>query len=254
MQSFATYPSLAERGVLVTGGGSGIGAAIVAAFAGQGARVAFIDIQFEASRKLVGGLAASKHVPQFLHCDLTDIEALRRAVGQAAEAVGPLSVLVNNAARDDRHDIDEVTPEYWDKAMAVNLRHQFFASQAVRPQMKKLGGGSIINFSSVAWMAGGAEFIAYTSAKAAVIGMTNSLAREFGPDNIRVNAIAPGAVNTERQLRLWYDETQAEEFAKRQAIKRRLKPEDVARTALFLAADDSAMITKQCIIIDAGLR
>jgi NAD(P)-dependent dehydrogenase (short-subunit alcohol dehydrogenase family) len=254
VSSLAIYPSLADRGVLVTGGGSGIGAAIVAAFADQGARVAFIDIQLEASQKLVEGLSGARHLPQFLHCDLADIGALRRTIEQAASLIGPISVLVNNAARDDRHKVDEVTPEYWDAAMAVNLRHQFFAAQAVRPYMKSLGGGAIINFSSVAWMAGGAEFIAYTSAKAAVIGLTNSLAREFGPDNIRVNAIAPGAVNTERQLRLWYDEAQADEFARKQFIQRRLKPEDVARTALFLASDDSAMITKQCIIVDAGLR
>jgi NAD(P)-dependent dehydrogenase (short-subunit alcohol dehydrogenase family) len=163
-------------------------------------------------------------------------------------------VLVNNAANDDRHPLDTVTPEYWDKAFAVNLRHQFFAAQEVRAHMRELSGGSIINFSSITWMFGGDGLIAYSSAKAAVIGLTNSLARELGDDNIRVNAIAPGAVVTERQLRLWYTEEQADRMAERQILKRRLLPDEVARTALFLASDDSRMITKQCIVVDAGLR
>jgi NAD(P)-dependent dehydrogenase (short-subunit alcohol dehydrogenase family) len=238
----------------VTGGGSGIGAALVEAFAANDARVAFVDILDEPSEALAAKLGSAKYRPRFLHCDLTDIDALRAAVAKVRAELGPVAVLINNAANDDRHAVDEVTPEYWDKTLNVNLRHQFFAAQAVRPHMRELGSGTIVNFSSIAWMFGGADFVAYSTAKAGVIGLTNSLARAFGPDNIRVNAIAPGAVVTERQLRLWYTETQAEEMAARQLIRRRLLAEDVARAALFLAADDSGMITKQCLVVDAGLR
>jgi NAD(P)-dependent dehydrogenase (short-subunit alcohol dehydrogenase family) len=252
--SFARYPSLADRVVLVTGGGTGIGAAIVEAFAANDARVAFVDIQDGPSQTLVEKLAGAKHRPRFLHCDLTDIAALKAAVAMVRTEVGPVAALINNAANDDRHVLDEVTPQYWDKAMNVNLRHQFFAAQAVRPHMRELGGGAIVNLSSIAWMFGGADFVAYSTAKAGVIGLTNSLARAFGPDNIRVNAIAPGAVVTERQLRLWYNEEQADEMAARQLIRRRLLPDEIARAALFLAADDSRMITKQCLVVDAGLR
>jgi NAD(P)-dependent dehydrogenase (short-subunit alcohol dehydrogenase family) len=252
--SFARYPSLADRVVLVTGGGTGIGAAIVEAFAVNDARVAFVDIQDEPSQALVEKLANAKYRPRFLRCDLTDIAALRTAVVATRSEIGPVSVLINNAANDDRHAIDEVTPEYWDKAMNVNLRHQFFAAQAVRPHMRELGAGSIVNFSSIAWMFGGSDFVAYSIAKAGVIGLTNSLARAFGPDNIRVNAIAPGAVVTERQLRLWYTEAEADAMAQRQLIRRRLLPDEIARAALFLSADDSRMITKQCLVVDAGLR
>ncbi|WP_421723766.1 SDR family NAD(P)-dependent oxidoreductase [Bauldia sp.] len=250
----AHYPSLDGCVVFVTGGGSGIGAATVEAFARQGARVAFVDILTDISEALVERLSEAQHRPAFLPCDVTNIEALRGAIEQVRSDVGPIDVLINNAARDDRHDVDSVTPEYWDDAMAVNLRHQFFAAQAVRHQMRERGGGSIVNFSSIAWMAGGVPFVAYATAKAGIVGLTNSLAREFGADNIRVNAIAPGAVVTERQLRLWYTEEQADETANRQSIRRRLLPDELARTALFLAADDSRMITKQCIIVDAGLR
>lgn len=255
MTDFARYPSLVDKVVLVTGGGSGIGAAMVEAFAGNDAKVAFLDIQPEPSQKLVEHItAAGKRAPLFVHCDLTDIEALRGAIGRVRQELGPVGLLVNNAANDDRHPLDTVTPDYWDKAFAVNLRHQFFAAQEVRADMRELGGGSIVNFSSVVWMFGGVGLIAYSTAKAAVIGLTNSLARELGDDNIRVNAIAPGAVVTERQLRLWYTEEQAVQMAERQIIKRRLLPDEVARTALFLASDDSRMITKQCIVVDAGLR
>jgi len=194
--AFARYPSLADRTVFVTGGGSGIGAAIVTAFAGQGAKVALVDIDVASSEALVGALARGRHEPLFIHCDLTDVVALRAAVADVRAKCGPVAVLVNNAANDTRQPIAEVTPESWDQAMDVNLRHQFFAAQAVHPHMKELGYGAIINFSSVAWIFGGADFIAYSSAKAAVVGLTNGLARAFGPDNIRVNAIAPGAVHT----------------------------------------------------------
>jgi len=251
--SFARYPSLADRVAFVTGGGSGIGAAIVQALAEQGARVAFVDILEDASRSLIQQLSDVDHQPLFIQCDLTDIGALRQAIQRVYQELGPIGILVNNAANDERHEVDKVTPDYWDSAMDVNLRHQFFAAQAVRPHMQELGSGTIINFSSIAWVFGGAAFVAYATAKAGVVGLTNSLAREFGADDIRVNAIAPGAVVTERQLRLWYTEQQADELANRQAIKRRLLPEEIARTVLFLASDDSRMITKQCITVDAGL-
>jgi len=251
--SFARYPSLADRVAFVTGGGSGIGAAIVQALAEQGARVAFVDILEDASRSLIQQVSDVDHQPLFIQCDLTDIGALRQAIQRVYQELGPIGILVNNAASDERHEVDKVTPDYWDSAMDVNLRHQFFAAQAVRPHMQELGSGTIINFSSIVWVFGGAAFVAYATAKAGVVGLTNSLAREFGADDIRVNAIAPGAVVTERQLRLWYTEQQADELANRQAIKRRLLPEEIARTVLFLASDDSRMITKQCITVDAGL-
>jgi len=251
--SFARYPSLADRVAFVTGGGSGIGAAIVQALAKQGARVAFVDILEDASHSLIQQLSDVNHQPLFIQCDLTDIGALRQAIQRVYQELGPIGILVNNAASDERHEVDKVTPDYWDSAMDVNLRHQFFAAQAVRPHMQELGSGTIINFSSIVWVFGGAAFVAYATAKAGVVGLTNSLAREFGADDIRVNAIAPGAVVTERQLRLWYTEQQADELANRQAIKRRLLPEEIARTVLFLASDDSRMITKQCITVDAGL-
>ena len=252
--TFATYPSLQGRVVFVTGGASGVGADMVRAFAANGARVAFIDIQVDAGEALAAELKDAPHRPFFLPADLTDIDALRASIEETRRALGPIAVLVNNAANDERHALDDVTPDYWDRMMNVNLRHQFFAAQAVRPHMQELGRGAIVNFSSIAWMAGAADMVAYTTPKSAVIGLTRTLAREFGPDNIRVNAIAPGAVVTDRQLRLWYTPEQADEMVDRQAIKRRLLPVDIARTALFLAADDSKMITKQCLIVDGGLR
>ena len=251
---FAHYPSLEDRVVFITGGGSGIGAAMVAAFARNGSRVAFVDVAVEASQALVESLAEARHRPLFIPCDLADIAALRAAIGRVRAECGRMAVLINNAANDERHDADAVTPEYWDAAMAVSLRHLFFAAQAARPQMRELGHGSIVNFSSIAWMHGGRRMVAYATAKAAIVGLTRSLAREFGGDNIRVNAIAPGAVVTERQRRLWLSEEDIAGFVARQSLNRQLVADDIARVALFLAADDSAMITKQCIIVDAGLR
>jgi NAD(P)-dependent dehydrogenase (short-subunit alcohol dehydrogenase family) len=251
---FARYPSLADRTALITGGATGIGAAMVDAFARSGARVAFLDVQEAPSRALVERLGDAAHRPLFLACDLRDVASLRQAVERVRAELGPVAVLVNNAANDERHDLDAVTPGYWDESMAVNLRHQFFAAQAVRSQMREGGGGSIVNMSSIAWMGGGTRMIAYSSAKAAVVGMTRSLAEELGPEDIRVNAIAPGAVITERQRRLWLDEAQVEAIVARQCLKRTLLADEVARLALFLAADDSRMITKQTLVVDAGLR
>jgi D-xylose 1-dehydrogenase len=252
--NFATYPSLAGRVVFVTGGASGIGAELVRAFAGSGAKVALVDVQTEAGEALAAELGGAAYPPLFLAVDLTDIDALRGAIDTTRRVLGPVAVLINNAGNDDRHAIEQVTPEYWDRTMNVNLRHQFFAAQAVRPHMKELGYGSIINFSSIAWMSGAAGMVAYTTAKSAVVGLTKTLGREFGADNIRVNAIAPGAVMTERQLRLWYSPEEADQIADRQAIKRRLLPDDIARATLFLAADDSEMITKQYLVVDGGIR
>jgi NAD(P)-dependent dehydrogenase (short-subunit alcohol dehydrogenase family) len=252
--TFARYPSLLDRVVFITGGGSGIGAAMVEAFVGQGASVAFIDVARDESLALVERLAAGPQRPLFLEGDLTNLAALEGAMEEARQRLGPIAVLVNNAANDARQDADETTEEDWDRAMNVNLKHQFFAAQIARRSMREIGGGSIINFSSTAWMIGMARLSAYAAAKAAVVGLTKSLAREFGGDNIRVNAIAPGAVVTERQRRLWLTESDVAEIVARQCLPRILLADEIARMALFLASDDSSMITKQCMIVDAGLR
>ena len=253
--TFATYPSLAGRGVFVSGGATGIGSDIVRAFARNHARVAFCDLQAEAGDKLVGEIKAAGGDALFLRCDVTDIPALKAVIAEAGRKVGPVGVLVNNAANDDRHAIDEVTVAYWDQAQNVNLRHHFFAAQAARPQMRQLGHGSIVNLSSIAWRVGAAEMPAYSAAKAGIVGLTRALARALGAENIRVNAIEPGAVMTERQRQLWYKTPEAvDAMAQRQAIKTTLLGEEIARAALFLAADDSRMITKQTLRVDAGLR
>ncbi len=250
---YARYPSLIDKVVFITGGGSGIGAAMVEAFVLQKANVAFVDVAVEASKALASRLAASGQAPLFIKCDLTDINALEAAMEEVRQRLGPIGVLINNAANDQREDADEVSEEDWDRTMAVNLKHQFFAAQVARRSMRELGGGAIVNFSSTAWMIGVNRLSVYSAAKAAVLGLTNSLAREFGPDNIRVNAIAPGAVITERQRRLWMSEKDIADYRARQCLHRTLVAEDVARLALFLASDDRAMITKQCYAIDAGM-
>ena len=253
MSEFATYPSLRDRAVLITGGGSGIGASMVELFSAQGARVAFIDVSVDASNKLVESLAGKcVHAPRFVRCDLTDIHALRAAVKEIEAHSGGIQVLVNNAANDDRHSSAEVTPEYWDNRMNVNLRHQFFAAQAVAPGMKALGCGSIINMSSIAWMIPSTGIPIYVTAKAAVIGLTRTLAKELGEVGIRVNAVLPGAINTERQIRLWRTPEYDAEVLRHQSLKRHLMPDDVGRLVLFLAADDSSGITSQTHIVDGG--
>ena len=254
--SFAHYPSLAERVVFVTGGATGIGADIVEAFARQRSKVAFVDLQSAAGEALAARLAAlGLPKPLCLTCDVTDIAALQAAIAQTRDDLGPINVLVNNAANDRRHDIDDVSVEFWDHTQNVNLRHQFFAAQAVRAHMRELGGGSIINMSSTAWRFGAGEMAAYATAKAAVLGLTRALARAFGTDNIRVNAIEPGAVMTERQRQLWYKtEESVQAMVERQLMRHVLLGEEIARMILFLAADDSRMITKQSFTVDAGLR
>jgi len=254
MSEFARYPSLSDRVVVVTGGASGIGADIVRAFAGNGARVAFLDIQDKAASALTDDLASSAYPPLYLRCDLTDIAALRAAIAEVRTRLGPVAVLVNNAANDDRHKVADVTVEYWDRTQDINLRPQFFAAQAVHPHMRELGYGSIINFSSISWRTGADAMAAYATAKAAVLGLTKALARAFGDDNIRVNAIEPGAVMTDRQRQLWYKTPESiEAMVSRQLIKKVLTGDEIARMVLFLAADDSRMITKQSFIVDAGL-
>jgi D-xylose 1-dehydrogenase len=249
------YAGLADRVVLVTGGASGIGAALVRAFAGQKARVAFLDIDTAAGEALVHEVTgACGSAPLFVPCDLLDIDALRAAMAEVHATLGNAAVLVNNAANDQRQVLSEVTPDEFDWMIGVNLRHVFFAAQAVVPQMQARGGGSIINMSSLAWMRGAPALPAYVAAKAAIVGFTNSLARLVGPDRIRVNAIAPGMVITERQRRLWFpDEQQIAEYRARQAVPDAVTPDDIARLALFLASDDSQRITRQCIQVDGGL-
>ncbi|MBR0827265.1 SDR family oxidoreductase [Bradyrhizobium manausense] len=251
----SSYSGLAGRVVLITGGASGIGAAFVRAFAAQKARVAFLDIDADAGEALVREVTdTSGSAPLFVPCDLLDIEALRAAIDRVHGGLGDAAVLVNNAANDQRQVLAEVTPEQFDWTIGVNLKHVFFAAQAVVPQMRSRGGGSIINMSSIAWMRGAPALPAYAAAKAAIVGFTNSLARIVGPDRIRVNAIAPGMVITERQRRLWYpDERQIAEFRTRQAVPDAVTPEDIAQLALFLASDDSQRITRQCIQVDGGL-
>jgi Dehydrogenases with different specificities (related to short-chain alcohol dehydrogenases) len=250
MADNARYPSLTDRPVLVTGGGTGIGAAMVEHFCAQGSRVAFLDIAEEPSRALVERMAESR--PLFIPCDLRDIAALRAAVAQTADALGPIRVLVNNAASDDRHRWQDVTPDSWDDRMAVNLRHQFFAAQAVAPMMAEAGGGSIVNLGSITWVIGQGGMPAYSTAKAAVLGLTRSLARDLGPARIRVNCVMPGAVMTERQQRLWITEEDKRTILDHQCLKQLLTPADIARMVLFLAADDSAMCTNQSFIVDGG--
>jgi NAD(P)-dependent dehydrogenase (short-subunit alcohol dehydrogenase family) len=252
--TFASYPSLAGRVVLITGGGSGIGASIVRHFCAQSARVAFIDVSVAASCALRDEICArGDAAPLFVEADLRDIGALRSAVSRVEGELGPIRALVNNAARDDRHDWREVTPEYWNAVLDVNLRHQFFALQAVAPGMATAGGGSVINFGSISWMRKAPGMVGYTTAKAAVEGLTRTMARELGPMNIRVNAVVPGATRTERQVALWWSEETMARFRREQCLDRIVEPPDVARMALFLAADDSAAITAQSFRVDAGL-
>jgi NAD(P)-dependent dehydrogenase (short-subunit alcohol dehydrogenase family) len=253
MSQYATYPSLRDRAVFVTGGGSGIGASIVEHFCAQGSKVAFVDIAREASEALVKAVAGKGlPAPLFIECDITSIPALQKAIAEAGQKLGPIRVLVNNAAHDQRHPIDTVTPEYWDERYAVNLKHQFFAAQAVYKDMAAAGGGAIVNLGSTSWVIGQGGMPCYTSAKSAVAGLTRALARDFGPLNIRVNCILPGWIMTERQVKLWLTPEGEEELMKRQCLKRKLVPADIARTVLFFAAEDSGACTNQNYIVDGG--
>jgi D-xylose 1-dehydrogenase len=252
-RGFARYPSLEERAVLVTGGATGIGASVVEHFARQGSRVAFLDVQNEAGERLAEDLAIEGFPrPLFLSCDLTDVTTLTSRVAEVIRRLGTVDVLVNNAANDQRHTIEEVTEQYWDWSMAVNLRPQFFAIQAVVPAMRAKGRGSIINMSSIAWMIPSTGLPLYIAAKAAIVGLTRTVARELGSQGIRVNAVLPGAIATERQKQLWYTPDYKAEILASQALKRDILPEDVARLVLFLAADDASAITNQSYVVDGG--
>jgi D-xylose 1-dehydrogenase len=252
MTSFATYPSLKQRPVVISGGASGIGESLVRHFAAQGSKVGFVDIAIDAGEKLAAELTAAGQAVRFTPCDITDVEAYSMAISGFAQAHGDALVLVNNAANDERHQWSEVTPAYWDARMAVNLKHAFFAMQAVSPGMAKAGRGSIINLGSISWMIMTPRLPIYETAKAATHGLTRSMARELGKSGIRVNSLVPGATITQRQIDLWYTETTMAAIEAQQALAGLVYPDDVARMALFLAADDSAMISAQQFLVDGG--
>ena len=248
----ATYSDLKNKVVLVTGGGSGIGEAIVRRFAEQGCKVTFIDIATEPSVKLAGELSERGLSVRFEHADLTDISALQTAVVRVRESLGPVEILINNAAHDERHPTPDVTSEYWDDRFAVNLKHQFFAAQAVLPDMQAANAGVIINFGSFSWMIGQGGMAAYTAAKSAILGLTRSLARDYGLYNIRVNAIAPGWIMTQRQLEKWLTPEAERELMQRQCLKRKLVPDEIARFTVFLASDEASACTNQQYVVDGG--
>jgi NAD(P)-dependent dehydrogenase (short-subunit alcohol dehydrogenase family) len=246
------YPSLRDRTVLITGGATGIGASLVEHFARQGSRVAFCDIDVSNGARLATALEGAAHAPLFVPFDLTHANHIPQMVDIVRQRCGWISVLLNNAANDMRHAIEATTPESWDASIAVNLKHQFFVAQAVIDDMKRLGGGSIVNFGSVSWKLKQGGMPVYTTSKAAVEGLTRSLARDLGPFNIRVNTLVPGWVMTERQVRLWLDDKGREDIARGQCIDQPLMPAHIAQMALFLAADDSAMCTAQNFVVDGG--
>ena len=251
--SGAVYPSLKGKRVFISGGGSGIGEGLVEAFSAQGARVAFCDIAQEESRALVERLKDADFAPAFHPCDLRDIEAVQAMMAAVEEQLGGIDILINNAANDDRHSIEEVTPAYWDERMAVNLRHLFFAAQAVVPAMKRAGGGVILNFGSISWHLALPDLVLYQTAKAAIEGLTRSLARDLGRDNIRVNTIIPGNVKTTRQMK-WYTPEGEAEIVAAQCLDGRILPADVAALTMFLASEDARMCTGHDYFIDAGWR
>lgn len=252
MPAFATYPSLAGAPVVISGGASGIGESLVRNFAAQGAKVGFVDIAVEAGNALAAELVAAGQTAKFTQCDVTDLAAYQAAIAGFAAAHGDTLVLVNNAAHDQRHEWSEVTPHYWDDRMAVNLKHHFFAIQAVAPAMIKAGRGSIINTGSISWMVMTPRIPIYETAKAATHGLTRSMARALGKSGIRVNTLVPGWVMTERQLTHWLDAEGEAALDRDQALAGRVYPDDVARMALFLASEDSAMISAQQFLVDGG--
>jgi NAD(P)-dependent dehydrogenase (short-subunit alcohol dehydrogenase family) len=251
--NFAIYPSLRDRVVVVSGGASGIGESIVEAFARQHAQVVFLDIQNSLADALCRRIhLAGSPAPVYHYCDLTDITAIQTAAQAILQRFKIVDVLVNNAGNDTRHKIEEVTSDFWDKTMALNLKHQFFLTQSLIPSMKAAGKGSIINMSSIGWMIPSTGMPVYVTAKAGIVGMTRTVAHELGANGIRVNCVMPGAILTERQKQLWFTESYKAEILANQALKRMILPEEVARLVLFLAADDSAAITNQSYVIDGG--
>lgn len=253
MTTRAHYPSLRDRHVLITGGGTGIGEAFVEAFVEQGAKVSFVDIADAASQRLAARLATkAPHPPRYYRCNLCDLDALDQTIAAVEAHYGPIEILINNAANDDRHAVDAVTPALWDDRIAVNLRHLFFASQAVARSMRVNGGGSIINLGSISWHLALPDLVLYQTAKAGIEGMTRGLARDLGGDGIRVNAVIPGNVKTPRQDTLWYNPEQEADIVASQCLKARVLPDDVAALALFLASDDARMCTAHSYFVDAG--
>lgn len=252
MTAYATYPDLAGRSVVVTGGGSGIGAAIVRAFARQHAKVGFIDVADAPSRELERELRGDGAIVRYLNADITDTQALRGAIANIRAAHGPVGILVNNAANDDRHKTPDVTPEYFDRRIAVNLKHVFFATQAVLDDMISLGGGSIVNFSSVSWLKATGGMAIYTASKSAMLGLTRSIARDYGAHNIRANSIAPGWIMTDRQKALWITPEAEKRTMEGQCLKRWLMPDEIANLALFLASNASSACTAQHFVADGG--
>lgn len=249
---FATYPDLAGKRVLITGGGSGIGAGIVDAFVKQGAQVFFVDIVEDASRALVESLKDAKHAPVFFKCDLTNLDALSQVIAQIEKDHGAIEVLINNAANDHRHEVHEVTGKYWDDSLAVNLRHQFFCAQAVAPGMKKAGGGVILNFGSISWHLALPNLTLYMTAKAAIEGLTRGLARDLGQDGIRVNTVIPGSVLTERQKALWHSPEAGQAILKSQVLPQPVEIEDIAAMTLFLSSDSGRRCSGRDYFVDAG--
>jgi len=250
--SNAVYPSLSGRSVFVTGGGQGIGEATVRLFAQQGAKVGFVDIADEASKVLAAELNAAGGSVTYERADITDIEALKAAIARIRAVQGPITVLVNNAAHDQRHKFFDVTPDYFDDRVAVNLKHAYFAAQTIIPDMIAAGGGTIVNLGSVSWMMGSEDLSVYATLKSAAYGLTRVLAREFGKDNIRVNCVIPGWIMTQRQIDLWLTPEGEAAIQKNQCIKRKLTPEDLAKSVLFLASEESSGMTCQQIIVDGG--
>lgn len=248
----AEFHDLKGTSVFITGGGSGIGAALTEGFLQQGAQVSFVQ-RSDASDFVSQMAAKYDNAPRFLRCDISDVEALQAAINQTEEEQGAISVLINNAANDARHTLDEYSVEQWDRGMAVNLRPHFFAAQAVAPGMRKLGGGSIINYSSISYMMGNAGYPGYATSKAAITGLSRSLARELGPDKIRVNSLMPGWVLTDKQIEMWATPEDLEAHLGRQCLKEHLKPQDVVDATLFLASKTSRMITGQALVVDGGV-
>jgi NAD(P)-dependent dehydrogenase (short-subunit alcohol dehydrogenase family) len=250
MSNEAIYPSLNNKVVVVTGGGSGIGESITRSFIKQGAKVAFLDFNEKDSIKLIKDLNTDNL--HFEFCDLRDIEQLKNSIKKISSKFGPIQILVNNAARDDRHSLQSVTSEYFDERIATNLKHQLFASQAVVSDMEKNGGGAIINMGSTSWMIGQGGMPCYTTAKSAIQGLTRGLARDLGPKNIRVNCVVPGWIMTERQVDMWLTPESEKELMDRQCIKRKLFPKDIARFVLFMASDEASACSNQSFVVDGG--
>nr|WP_315494514.1 SDR family oxidoreductase [uncultured Rhodoferax sp.] len=252
VSGLAQYLSLRGKSVFITGGGTGIGAAMVSAFAEQGAQVAFVDVAAAESEALAAQLRAQGATVWWQSCDVRDVAALQQAITSAQAVLGDFSVLVNNVARDDRHTLESVTPEYWDERMAVNQRPAFFAIQAIAPGMRRLGGGAVINLGSTGWQTKGSGYPCYAVAKSSVNGLTRGLADSLGADRIRINTVSPGWVMTERQIAMWLDAAGEADIQRNQCLPDKLRPSDVARMVLFLASDDGAMCTAQEFKVDAG--